>query len=110
MSNYASLNVIDELRRIPGVGDAQNFGAKDYSIRVWMRPDRMAQLGLTPADVAAAIREQNAQFAAGRVGQAPTGDPVDFTFSVTTHGPARRSRAVRRDHPAHDAGRRASSG
>ena len=86
VSNYASLNVIDELRRIPGVGDAQNFGAKDYSIRVWMRPDRMAQLGLTPADVAAAIREQNSQFAAGRVGQAPTDDPVDFTFSVTTMG------------------------
>ncbi len=86
VSNYASFNVIDELRRIPGVGDAQNFGAKDYSIRVWMRPDRMAQLGLTPADVAAAIREQNAQFAAGRVGQSPTSDPVDFTFSVTTMG------------------------
>ena len=86
VSNYASLNVIDELRRIPGVGDAQNFGAKDYSIRVWMRPDRMAQLGLTPADVTAAIREQNAQFAAGRIGQAPTRDPVDFTFSVTTLG------------------------
>ena len=86
VSNYASLNVIDELRRIPGVGDAQNFGAKDYSIRVWMRPDRMAQLGLTPADIAAAIREQNAQFAAGRIGQAPTRDPVDFTFSVTTLG------------------------
>ena len=86
VSNYASFNVIDELRRIPGVGDAQNFTAKDYSIRVWMRPDRMAQLGLTPSDVAAAIREQNAQFAAGRVGQAPTRDPVDFTFSVTTLG------------------------
>ena len=86
VSNYASFNVIDELRRIPGVGDAQNFGAKDYSIRVWMRPDRMAQLGLTPADIAAAIREQNAQFAAGRVGQSPTSDPVDFTFSVTTMG------------------------
>ena len=86
LSNYALLNVIDELRRIPGVGDAQNFGGKDYSIRVWLRPDRMAQLGLTPADVAVAIREQNAQFAAGRVGQAPTRDPVDFTFSVTTMG------------------------
>ena len=86
VSNYAAFNVIDELRRIPGVGDAQNFGAKDYSIRVWMRPDRMAQLGLTPADVAAAIREQNAQFAAGRVGQAPSGEAVDFTFSVTTMG------------------------
>jgi HAE1 family hydrophobic/amphiphilic exporter-1/multidrug efflux pump len=86
ISNYALLNVVDELRRIPGVGDAQNFGAKDYSIRVWLRPDRLAQLGLTPADVAAAVREQNAQFAAGRVGEEPTNGDSDFTFSVTTLG------------------------
>ena len=86
ISNFALLNVVDELRRIPGVGDAQNFGAKDYSIRVWLRPDRLAQLGLTPADVAAAIREQNAQFAAGRVGEEPTNGDSDFTFSVTTLG------------------------
>ena len=59
VSNYATLNVIDELRRIPGVGDAQIFGARDYSIRIWLQPDRLAQLGLTPADVAAAVREQN---------------------------------------------------
>ncbi len=86
ISNFALLNVVDELRRIPGVGDAQNFGAKDYSIRVWLRPDRLAQLGLTPADVAGAIREQNAQFAAGRIGEEPTTGESDFTFSVTTLG------------------------
>jgi multidrug efflux pump subunit AcrB len=86
ISNYALLNVVDELRRIPGVGDAQIFGAKDYSIRVWLRPDRLAELGLTPADVAGAIREQNAQFAAGRVGEEPTADDSGFTFSVTTLG------------------------
>jgi len=86
ISNYALLNVVDELRRIPGVGDAQIFGSKDYSIRIWLRPDRLAQLGLTPADVAAAVREQNAQFAAGRVGEEPTGAASDFTFSVTTLG------------------------
>jgi HAE1 family hydrophobic/amphiphilic exporter-1/multidrug efflux pump len=86
ISNYALLNVVDELRRVPGVGDAQIFGSKDYSIRIWLRPDRLAQLGLTPADVAAAVREQNAQFAAGRVGEEPTKGGVDFTFSVTTLG------------------------
>jgi HAE1 family hydrophobic/amphiphilic exporter-1/multidrug efflux pump len=86
ISNYALLNVVDELRRIPGVGDAQIFGAKDYSIRVWLRPDRLAQIGLTPADVAAAVREQNAQFAAGRIGEEPTDGDSDFTFSVTTLG------------------------
>jgi HAE1 family hydrophobic/amphiphilic exporter-1/multidrug efflux pump len=86
ISNYALLNVVDELRRVPGVGDAQIFGSKDYSIRIWLRPDRLAQLGLTPSDVAAAVREQNAQFAAGRVGEEPTQGDADFTFSVTTQG------------------------
>jgi HAE1 family hydrophobic/amphiphilic exporter-1/multidrug efflux pump len=86
ISNYALLNVLDELRRVPGVGDAQIFGSKDYSIRIWLRPDRLAQLGLTPADVAAAVREQNAQFAAGRVGEEPSRGDADFTFSVTTLG------------------------
>src|SRR5690554_125995 len=64
MSNYGLLNVLDELVRIPGVGDASLFGAQDYSMRVWLSPDKMAQYDLTPNDVAAAIREQNAQFAA----------------------------------------------
>jgi HAE1 family hydrophobic/amphiphilic exporter-1/multidrug efflux pump len=86
ISNFALLNVVDELRRVPGVGDAQIFGSKDYSIRIWLRPDRLAQLGLTPSDVAAAVREQNAQFAAGRVGEEPMQGGADFTFSVTTLG------------------------
>jgi len=86
VSNYALLNVVDELRRIPGVGDVQIFGSKDYSIRVWLRPDVLAKLGLTPGDVAEAIREQNAQFAAGRIGEEPMTGPVDFTYSVTTQG------------------------
>jgi len=100
ISNYALLNIVDELRRIPGVGDAQIFGSKDYSIRVWLRPDRLAELGLTPGDVAAAIREQNAQFAAGRIGQEPMEKGVDFTFAVTTTGrladPAQFGRIVLR--------------
>jgi HAE1 family hydrophobic/amphiphilic exporter-1/multidrug efflux pump len=84
VSNYATLNVIDELRRIPGVGNVQVFGARDYSIRIWLRPDRLAELGLTPADVAAAVREQNAQSAAGRLGDEPIEERVDLTLSVTT--------------------------
>jgi len=86
VSNYALLNVVDELRRIPGVGDAQIFGSKDYSMRIWLRPDRLAELGLTPGDVVAAVREQNTQVAAGRIGQEPMGADVDFTYTVTTLG------------------------
>jgi HAE1 family hydrophobic/amphiphilic exporter-1/multidrug efflux pump len=84
VSNYATLNVIDELRRIQGVGEVQLFGARDYSIRIWLKPDRLAEFGLTPADVAAAVREQNAQSAAGRLGDEPIEGRVDLTLSVTT--------------------------
>jgi HAE1 family hydrophobic/amphiphilic exporter-1/multidrug efflux pump len=84
VSNYATLNVIDELRRIPGVGNVQVFGARDYSIRIWLRPDKLTELGMTPSDVAAAVREQNAQSAAGRLGDEPIDERVDLTLSVTT--------------------------
>ncbi len=84
VSNYATLNIIDELRRIQGVGNVQVFGGRDYSIRIWLQPDKLAELGLTPADVAAAVREQNAQSAAGRLGDEPMTELVDLTLSVTT--------------------------
>ncbi|MFL5331591.1 MAG: efflux RND transporter permease subunit [Geminicoccaceae bacterium] len=86
ISNYALINVIDELRRTPGVGDANLFGASDYSMRIWLRPDKVAQYDLTPSDIAAAIREQNAQFAAGRFGEEPMAGAQAFTYSVTTPG------------------------
>jgi HAE1 family hydrophobic/amphiphilic exporter-1/multidrug efflux pump len=86
VSNYASINVLDELRRIPGVGDLQVFGTREYSIRIWLKPDRLAEFGLTPADVAAAVREQNTQSAAGRLGDEPMNKRVDLTLSVTTQG------------------------
>ena len=86
ISNYALLNVMDEIRRIQGVGDVQMFGGQNYSIRVWLQPDRLAQLGLAPTDVVNAIREQNSQFAAGRVGVEPMDQHVDFTYAVTAQG------------------------
>jgi multidrug efflux pump len=86
ISNYALINVIDELRRTPGVGEAQLFGAADYSMRIWLRPDQVARYNLTPGDIAAAIREQNAQFAAGRFGEEPMPGTQAFTYSVTTQG------------------------
>ncbi len=84
VSNYATLNIIDELRRIPGMGNVQVFGGRDYAIRIWLKPDRLAELGLTPSDVADAVREQNAQSAAGRLGDEPIDERVDLTLSVTT--------------------------
>ncbi|OWY37214.1 hydrophobe/amphiphile efflux-1 family RND transporter [Xenophilus sp. AP218F] len=86
ISNYALLNVVDELKRIPGVGDVVNFAGQDYSMRIWLKPDRLAQLKLTPSDVAGAIREQNSQFAAGKLGAEPNAQKLDFTYTVTTKG------------------------
>jgi len=85
-SNYVTLNVLDRLKRIPGTTNVQIFGAKDYAMRVWVRPDRLAQLRLTTGDVIAAIQEQNAQFAAGKVGQAPYSGDQELVYTITTLG------------------------
>lgn len=86
VSNYAQLNVVNALKRLPGVGNVVIFGAQDYAMRIWLNPDRLAKLGLTPADIANAIREQNSQFAVGRIGDVPTTGEVAFTYAMTTQG------------------------
>ena len=86
LSNYGTLNVLDELKRIPGVGDATIFGAQDYSMRIWLRPDRMAQLGVTTTDIANAIQTQNAQYAAGKIGQDPAPNTQQLVYTVTARG------------------------
>jgi multidrug efflux pump len=86
VSNYALINVLDEVLRVPGVGDASLIGTLDYSMRVWLRPDKLAQYKLTPSDVAAAIQEQNSQFAVGQFGQEPMTRPQAFTYTATTQG------------------------
>ena len=86
LSNYASLNIADELKRIKGVGDVTIFGAQDYSMRIWLKPDRMAQLGVTTSEIAAAIAAQNAQNAAGKVGQEPAPDDQQLVYTVTAKG------------------------
>jgi multidrug efflux pump len=86
ISNYALINIIDELKRIPGVGQASLFGQKDYSMRIWLSPDKLAQYNLTTTEVAAAIREQNSQFAAGKFGAEPSAKEQVYTYSVSTQG------------------------
>lgn len=86
LSNYASLNIVDELKRVPGVGDVTIFGAQDYSMRIWLKPDRMAQLGLTTADISNAIKAQNAQNAAGKIGQEPAPSDQQLVYTVTAKG------------------------
>ena len=86
VSNYALVNVVDELKRIPGVGNAQLFGLKYYSMRVWLEPERMNALGIVPSDIAAALRDQNNQLPAGKIGAEPLDSPVGFTYTMTTKG------------------------
>ena len=86
MSNFITINVLDEIKRVPGVSDAINFAGRDYSMRVWLNVAKMAQLGVTPADVQAAIAAQNNQYAAGRIGAEPAADGQQLTYTVTTKG------------------------
>ncbi|WP_042260444.1 efflux RND transporter permease subunit [Paraburkholderia heleia] len=86
IANYANVYVLDTLKRIPGANQSSIFGTPDYAMRIWLKPDRMAQLGITAGDVQNAVRAQNQQFAVGTVGQAPTGNPVEQSFAVTTTG------------------------
>ncbi|OYY50970.1 MAG: hydrophobe/amphiphile efflux-1 family RND transporter [Methylophilales bacterium 28-44-11] len=86
LSNYATLNILDEFKRVKGVGDVTIFGGQDYAMRIWLRPDRMAQLGVSTSDVAAAINAQNNQYAAGKIGQEPAPADQQMVYTVTAKG------------------------
>jgi HAE1 family hydrophobic/amphiphilic exporter-1 len=85
--NYCGINLRDQLLRIPGIAQVDLFGGTDYGMRVWIRPDKLAKLGLTPADVISSIKEQNLQAPAGRIGAAPS--PKDQQFTYTVAAPSR---------------------
>lgn len=86
VSNYASTQVREALARLPGVGEVQMFGARDYSMRIWLRPDRMNALNITTDDVAQALREQNVQGAAGQVGTPPVFNGQQQTLTINGLG------------------------
>ncbi len=86
LRNYATLNVKDELARLPGVGQVQLFGGGEYAMRVWIDPDKAAARGLTSSDIVNAIREQNVQVAAGAIGQQPVKGQVSFELTVNAKG------------------------
>lgn len=86
LTNYAKLNLVDELSRIDGVGQVNAFGAGDYSMRIWLNPEEMRVRGVTPDDVRQAISSQNIQVSAGSVGSAPQSGPEAFQFTLTSRG------------------------
>src|SRR5579871_6665743 len=86
LSNYAYLQIVDPLKRLPGVGDVQIFGERRYSMRVWLDPDKLANLGVTAVDVQNAVAEQNVQVAAGKIGQSPAPPGTPFELQVNAQG------------------------
>lgn len=86
LSNYATIQIKDSLARLPGVGDVTFLGARDYAMRVWLNPEKLAARNMTAIDVLNALREQNVQVAAGRVGQPPTSAGQDFQLTINTLG------------------------
>ena len=86
MSNYVNIYLRDTLSRVPGVGSIQVFGAKNFSMRIWLKPELLKVRGLTTMDVIGAIREQNVQVAAGQIGAAPSPDDQEFQYTVRTLG------------------------
>jgi len=86
LSNFININVLDELKRIPGVGKAENMGEKKYAMRIWLNPDRISALGLTPDDIINAIKSQNKQAAVGKIGSAPTYSDQQIEYVLTAEG------------------------
>ena len=86
LADYVNLNVVDAIKRVPGVGDADVFGNAQSAMRIWLNPKKMAQLGITAIDVRKAIEEQNHQYAAGKVGTSPTTDDQQLVYTIRTKG------------------------
>ena len=86
ISNYASLSITSELARLPGVGSVSLFGQRDYSMRIWLKPDQMAKNRLAVEDVVGALREQNLQAASGQIGAAPCAPGTELQYTITVSG------------------------
>src|SRR5499426_1170318 len=84
--NYCGINLRDQILRIPGIAQVDLFGGTDYGMRIWLEPDKLAKLGLTPSDVIQAIKEQNLQAPTGKVGGSPAPDDQEFTYTVSARG------------------------
>lgn len=84
--NYVNLNIADEIKRVSGIGDTVLIGTKEYSMRIWLKPDRLAHFKLTPSDVISQVKIQNSQYAAGKIGEQPSDGGNPYVYSVRTDG------------------------
>lgn len=103
LGNYCDINLVDAIKRVRGVGDVKNFTAQDYTMRLWLKPDRLASLGITPEDIQKALNEQNAQAPAGRIGAEPAPPGQQRQYNVRTLGllkdPKQFSEIIIRSNP-----------
>src|SRR5258708_24363106 len=86
LGNYATININDALLRVPGVGQVTNFGAADYAMRIWVKPDQLTKLGLTVSDLTNAVQQQSAVNPAGQIGAEPAPKGQQFTYAVRAPG------------------------
>lgn len=86
VSNYANINVVTDLQLLPGISTISVIGQRNYAIRIWLKPDRMAQMDISPNDIIQAVNEQNADFGLGQIGQEPNVHPVSLTVPFATQG------------------------
>ncbi len=105
LGNYATINVNDAIYRVPGVGQIQNFGTADYAMRIWVKPDRLASLGLTVPDLINAVQQQITVNPSGGLGAEPAPKGQEFTYTVRVAGPPRLGRGVRQRRRAAEPGR-----
>ena len=86
LSNFININILDELKRIPGVGKAENMGEKKYAMRIWLNPDRIYALDLTPEEIIKAIQSQNKQASVGKIGSSPSYRDQQIEYVLTAQG------------------------
>ena len=101
LTNYANLNITDELSRVDGVGNVEAFGGGQYSMRIWLDPAKMRERGITPADVVQAIQSQNMEVSAGSVGARPSSSKRGVHLYAHHKEPPVVAQAVQRHYPAH---------
>ena len=106
LANYAYINLNDPITRSPGIGNVQVFGAGQYAMRLWVKPDQLAKLGITVPEIVSAIQAQNTVNPAGQVGGEPAPKGQEFTYSVRAQGRLDVTGRIRRDRRARNAGRR----
>ncbi|AQW88512.1 multidrug efflux system CmeABC, inner membrane drug transporter CmeB [Campylobacter pinnipediorum subsp. caledonicus] len=86
LHNYVVLNILDDIKRVKGVGDATIIGGKNYAMRIWIKPDLLAKYNLSTTDVISAIKTQNSQYAAGKIGEAPIKDKISYVYAISADG------------------------